>query len=105
MVRVWVQAEDKQQGVEVALSIYSAVERLQNVKFPGMASDDEVSVAVLAGGGQAKQQARSAAGCVQSLDWMAMLTGGEQAAGAGSCPEHLQCGGAPAEHEVPGHGV
>ncbi|CAK0787789.1 hypothetical protein CVIRNUC_011011 [Coccomyxa viridis] len=33
------QAEDKRQGLEVVMQIYNAVERLQNMKFPGMASD------------------------------------------------------------------
>ena len=33
------QADNKRQGLEVVLRIYNAVERLQNMKFPGMASD------------------------------------------------------------------
>ena len=37
----WVtwQAEDKRQGLEVVMQIYNAVERLQSMKLPGMASD------------------------------------------------------------------
>ena len=33
------QAEDKRQGLEVVMQIYNAAERLQNMRFPGMASD------------------------------------------------------------------